>query len=98
LLENLFTAFLYLFLEVADFLVDLLPETSPTVSAQIVSFVTPFRNILATSNYLFPVEDLFIVMGIILTVESSMFLFKVVQWILQSLINRQISKIITMTQ
>jgi len=79
---NFWTAWLDVAIYVFDFIIDLFPETSPTINAQIITFLDPLKSILAPVNYMFPVTTFFIVFGSVIAIETVIFTIKTTGWLI----------------
>lgn len=59
----------------------LFPSANPTTVSSITSSVTTFRSYMAGANWIFPVDTFFTVLGLIIAIESSWLLYKLIRWL-----------------
>jgi hypothetical protein len=63
----------------------LFPQADPATIAEITGKVAGFRTAMAGVAWLFPVDLLFKFLGLIITIEGSVSLFKLIKWIASNL-------------
>jgi len=75
----------YLFSFVFNFLnwlVNLLPNADPATISFISSQVTTFRGYLSSISWIFPVNELLLLLGVVITIELTLLISKVIKWVL----------------
>lgn len=65
----------------ATVLVSLFPNANITITENISEFMTTFRSGLVMADAFIPVNYMLTCMGLILTVETALFSFKLYRWI-----------------
>lgn len=62
-------------------MLSLFPNADPTTVASISTAIVNFKTAIAQADYLFPVDDFFTIMQIVIAVEAGILLIKIVHWI-----------------
>jgi len=62
-------------------LLNLLPNADPTILSNVTTQFAAFKTWIGTANNVFPVDTLFTVLGLILVLESGLYLWKAFKWI-----------------
>lgn len=62
-------------------LLNLLPNADSSITNSITTQFTAFKTWIATANNVFPVDTLFQILGIMILLESGLYLWKLFKWI-----------------
>lgn len=81
---NLWNTIITLIVSVLIAFISMFPDVDTGTLAQFNSGLTPFKSYIATAGWIFPVSQFFIVIGIVLTVEASLFTIKIAHWVLKN--------------
>jgi hypothetical protein len=60
------------------------PDVNVDTLAQFNGGLAPFKTYMSSAGWLFPVSQFFLVLGIVLTVEASLFTIKIAHWVLKN--------------
>ena len=78
---NIFNVFRSLVFGIITFIGNLLPNADSNAVSQLNSAMGTFRSSLASASWLFPVNQLFIVLGIVIVIELSLFTWRIIKLI-----------------
>jgi hypothetical protein len=61
--------------------INLFPIADSGVLAQISGSVAPFKAFLANADWLFPIQQFFIILQVVITLEAGIVAFKILHWL-----------------
>ena len=79
----IFNAIISWFVDILVWMVAILPAADTGLISTITSSFTTFHDLLVQGNYIFPIDHLLIAFTFILSVESSLFLWRLYKWLAQ---------------
>jgi len=65
-------------------LVDTFPEVNANHLVQFTAGLAPFKAFMSNAGWLFPVNQFFIMIGIVMTIEGALLSFKLLHWFLKT--------------
>lgn len=77
----IFNGIVFLITSIVNFLLDLLPDEDPAVTAQLTGTLDIFKDMLETMAWWFPVDGFFTIMTMIFTIELVLLLWRLGKWI-----------------
>lgn len=66
-------------------IITLLPLADPVVVTRITDGLTPFKTMIATADWLFPVASFFAIIKIMIGVEAVIIVVKIIHWVAKTL-------------
>jgi hypothetical protein len=66
-------------------IITLFPVADPLVTARLTNGLAPFKNALATADWLFPVSDFFAIISIVIGIELTILVIKLIHWIVKNI-------------
>lgn len=78
----IFTGLLSLVSIITVRLISYFPEANSSVVSSISSAVVNFKSTLSSAAWIVPIDTLFLIIQIVITIELSILTFRVVRWIL----------------
>jgi hypothetical protein len=84
----IFTAIINFFLSIVNYLISWFPSVTSNDTLAISNInnaFSTFRGYVASANWWFPIDDLFITVGIVIAVSVVVFCFQLVKWLAANL-------------
>ena len=72
-------------LAVFNLLLGLLPLADANVTTRLTASIIPFKTYMSNADWLFPVQDFFTILTIIMTIEAGIVLIKILHWIAKNI-------------
>lgn len=77
----IFNALVSFLVGTANFIISLFPSADSSITSQITSNLTNFRNAMSAISWFFPVNVALSLLAIVLTIEGSILLWKLTRWV-----------------
>lgn len=81
---NFWSILIWVTLTAINFVLSFLPQANPAHVAKISEQLQPLKTTVASAGWFFPVSDFFTILGIVFTIESFLFLYKFVKFIVKN--------------